>query len=228
MDLNTYSFLLSIKNPHSENCIYSVCILYDENNNSNYVISSEFNDYMKIWDFTGIQLRSFGQINENIYFIDTYYEIKQNKYYIINGNNTCVESYTFEDGKLYNRFKGIPNSWHKSVVVNEKNEQPILIESDGNGYIRMWEFHSANLIKKILSSLSLNLIGICLWNDEYLFASGNDNQIKLFNLNSGECIKSLKEHTNVVCTLEKINHPKYGECLISQGIDGKLILWSHS
>ena len=112
-----------------------------------------------------------------------------------------------------------------SAVVNETKNQHILIESDGNGYIRMWNFHTGILIKSITSSPTLNLRGICLWNDDYLFAAGNDYQVKLYDLTQGKFIKSLKGHTSTVCSIEKVVHPKYGECLISQGLDGKLKMW---
>ena len=225
-DLKTYSYLLNIQNAHSGYYIYSVSILCDEKNESNYIITSAPNDYMKVWDFTGNCLRTFGQNDESTYFIDSYYDTKGKEYYILNANSSDVKSYTFKDGKLYHKYKGIPQTWHMSAVVNETIEQNILIESDGNGYIRMWDFHSANLIKSIPSSPTLNLRGICLCNDEYLFAAGNDYQVKLFDLNNGKYIKSFKAHTSTVCSLEKIEHPKYGECLISQGLDGKLKLWA--
>ena len=39
-------------------------------------------------------------------------------------------------------------------------------------------------------------------------------------------IKIFKGHDNIVLTLKKINHPKYGECLISQGYEHDNIkLW---
>ena len=94
-----------------------------------------------------------------------------------------------------------------------------------NGYIRMWEFNTANLIKTISSTLSHNLRGIRLWNDDYLFAAGNDYQVKLFDLSEDKLVKSFKGHSNTVYSLEKIVHPKYGESLICQAIDGKLKVW---
>ena len=68
--------------------------------------------------------------------------------------------------------------------------------------------------------------GICLWNEKYLFAGANDHQIKLYDLINGKFVKLYKEHTSAVCTLEKIVHNKYGECLLSQALDGKIKIWS--
>ncbi len=224
-DVKNFQNILNIKSPHSGYYIYSVNILCDQKEGANYIITSAPNEYMKVFDFTGSLLRNFGQNDESTYFIDTYYDSKEGVYYVINANSSDVKSYVFKTGKLYHKYKGFPQTWHMSALVNETKNQQILIESDGNGYIRMWEFHTGNLIKNIPSSVSLNLRGICLWNDDYLLAAGNDYQVKLFDLSVGKFIKSFKGHTSTVCSIEKIVHPKYGECLISQGLDGKLKLW---
>ena len=224
-DISDFSCKLTIYGSHMSNHIYSVSILFEENKNMNYVITSCPNDFMKIYDFSGKLLQKFGQMDENTYFLDTYYDNKTKKYFILNGNSTDVKSYNFKDGEIYQIYKGLPLSWHMSVIIHEKNEQQILIESDGNGYIRMWEFHTANLIKCIFTNSFVNLRGVCLWNERYLFAGGSDHQIKLFDLIDSKCILSYKEHTSAVCTLDKSKSKIYGECLLSQGTDGKIKIW---
>ena len=224
-DLKTYSYVVNILNAHSGYYIYSVSILCDSKENANYVITSAPNEYMKVWDFNGKNLRSMGQNDESTYFIDTYYDSRQKKHYVINANSSDVKSYDFSTGHLYFRYKGTPQTWHMSALVNDTKDQQILIESDGNGYIRMWDFHTAALIKTISSSPTLNLRGVCLWNDDYLFSAGNDYQVKLFDLTAGKFVKSYKGHSSTVCSVAKIDHPKYGECLISHGLEGKLKIW---
>ena len=225
-NVNDFSNFLTIYSAHQSNTIYSVCILCEENENKNYVITSCTNDFMKIWDFSGKPVQKIGQMDENIYFVDTFYDVKNNKYYILSGNYSDVKSYEFKSGELYKRYRGVPQGWHMSAMVQEIKEQTILIESDGNGYVRMWEFHKANLIKSIFTNYMVNLRGICLWNDRYLFAGASDHQIKLFDIIEGKFIKCYKEHTSSVCTLEKIKSKRYGECLLSQGLDGKIKIWS--
>ena len=224
-DIKTYSYIVNIVNAHGGYYIYSVSILCDSKENANYVITSAPNEYMKIWDFNGKNIKSIGQNDESTYFIDTYYDAREKKHYIINANSSDVKSYDFSTGNLYNRYKGSPQTWHMSAVVNETKDQQILIESDGNGYIRMWDFHTGALIKSIPSCPSLNLRGVCLWNDDYLFSAGNDYQVKLFDLTNGKFVQSFKGHTSTVCSVAKIVHPKYGECLISHGLEGKLKIW---
>ena len=106
------------------------------------------------------------------------------------------------------------------------NEQIIkLIESCYDGNIRIWNFHSGELIKKIKVSDDY-LSGICLWNNEYLFVGCFDKTIKLIEMKKGIIVKSLKGHQNRVLTIKKINCPKYGDCLISKGWkDDQIKLW---
>ena len=225
-DYKQSSYILNISKAHSAFYIYSVSLLLSKNNEPNYVITSASNDKMKIWDFQGNYLRNVGQDTDNTYFIDVYYNKSKKKHYLINANSVDVKSYDFNTGNLFQKYKGTPQTWHMSVVINETKDGPILIESDGTGKIRMWDFNTAVLLKNIIPQNSVNLRGICLWNDRYLFAAGNDYKVKLFDLEEGKFVKSLEGHTSTVCTIEKIMHPKYGGCMISQGLDGKLKLWA--
>ena len=217
--------ILRIPNVHNNYYIYSVSLLIHNQEHQNYIITSATNEKMKIWDFNGVFLRNFGIDTESTYFIDVYYKKSTKEYFIINANNIDVKSYEFSTGNLYHRYKTTPSTWHMSAIVNDVKDKQILIESDGNGYIRLWDFNTAELLKAVYSKVSLNLRGICLWNDRYLFASGNDNQVKLFDLEEGLLIQSFKGHTSTVCTIEKINHPLYGECMLSQALEGKIKLW---
>ena len=65
-----------------------------------------------------------------------------------------------------------------------------------------------------------------MWNNDYFFVGSSDKIIKLVEINTGEIIDNLYGHNNEVLSIQKIIHPKYGECLISQGIGNEYIkLW---
>ena len=134
----------------------------------------------------------------------------------------------FSDGELYRRYKAKPTGWHMSATVLQIQDKIILVESDGYGFIRLWGFDTGNLIKSISSGVFINLRGICLWNENYLFAASNDQQIKLFDLYKGKAYKSYKEHIGIVCSLEKIENSQYGQCLLSHGSDGKIKIWGYN
>ena len=70
------------------------------------------------------------------------------------------------------------------------------------------------------------LRGICLWDSNYLYVGCDDKTIKLIHLKNHKVEKVLKEHNKEILTIKKIVHPKFGECLVSQGWDNDQIkLW---
>ena len=225
---NVNNFLCQtwIKSVYMTKNIFSACLLLNEYSSHSYIVTSCVNDFMKLFDLSGKYKFSFGCKDINTFFVNSYFDIKNKKYYVINGNGIDVRSYNAKDGQLYNRYQGLPRSFHTGAVIYETKTEIILVEIDGNGYIRMWNFHTAELIKAIFTSSFLNLRGICLWNYKYLIVGANDHQIKIVDIKQGKISKSFKEHTATICTLEKINSKLYGECLLSQGMDGTIKLWS--
>lgn len=225
-NLKTFIPEILIKYPYLRKNIFSACLLIDEHFGRNYVIASCPNDFMKLYDSNGKYRLSFGISDGNTFFINSYFDIKTKKYYIINGNANDVRSYNVKNGQLYQRYQGFPRCFHTGSVIFESKTETTLIEIDGNGYIRLWNFHNANLIKTIYINAFINLRGICLWNYKYIIVGGNDHQIKVIDLKHGKIIKTYKEHTATICTIEKINSKVYGECLLSQALDGTIKLWS--
>ena len=184
------------------------------------LIGDEY-DLIKVFDFNGDKIKEIKEQN-NIYFIDTYYDKTLSKNYIIIGNECDIKTYDYNENKLYHKYEDIYS--HKSIIINDKEKIIKLIDSSDSGYISIWNFHSGELLKEILIN-DANICGICLWNNEYLFVGCDANEsyssIKLVNLTKSKVVKVLE--TNSFVTIKKIKHPKYGECLISQGLWGAQI-----
>ena len=114
---------------------------------------------------------------------------------------------------------------HDSIIVDNSKEMIKLIESSGDGFVRIWKFHTGELLNKIHIGKN-ELRGLCLWNSNYLFVGCTDNSIKLVELKNGIIIKSLTGLNNEVCTIKKIVHPTFGECILTQGWENDQIkLW---
>ena len=222
---DNWANIISIPGASNGNYIYSVSILSDKVEKKNFIISSCPCEYMKVWDFTGKYLREFGTNTDSTYFVDTWYYNKNDTYYIINANSVDVKSYNFKTGLLYKTYKTTPSNWHMSAIVNQLPDLVQLIESDGSGTVRIWDFNTAALLKAIPLVLGHNLRGICLWNDKYLLGAGSDCNIKLFDLKAGTYLKEFKAHSKTACSIQKIVHPQFGECFITHALDGKLKMW---
>ena len=227
-DIKKWECILNITEVNKEGYLLSSCFLSE--NNQIYIITSNSNyeddsEPIKIFDFNGNEIKEIKNSCEETYFIDTYYDNILSKNYIITGNKNYVKSYDFINNEIYHKYYDNDNGGHGSLIINSNEEIIKLIDSCDDGNIRIWNFHSGLLLNKIEVTKKC-LYSLCLWNNNYLFVGCSDKSIKLIELNNNIIIKSLIGHNEVVLTIKKINHPQYGESLISQGAgDDQIKLW---
>ncbi len=227
-DYNNLECLTDINSIYESGYLFSSCFLYD--NNKLYIIASNYsesNDVLKVYDLSGNFIKEINDSYGSTNYIDTFNDTKTGKNYIITGNIGCVKSYDFSRNKLYKIYSEEDYNDHCSVVINCNmyNKMIRLIESSGDGIIRIWNFHSGILLKRILI-YNKRLLGLCLWSDNYIFVGCEDKSIKLIDLKNEEIINNLIGNNDAVLNIKKIKHPKFGDCLISQGFKNNQIkLW---
>ena len=227
-NINNWECLCSINNIYKEGLLFP-CFL--NNDSENFIITSNNNynnecEFFKVFDLLGNLKKEINYTNINTCYIDSYYDDKLKKAFIITGNNGFSMSYEFYQNKLYNKYIDRGSSLHLSLIVNNNEEITKLIDSSEDGIIRLWNFHSGELLNKIKVS-TYGITDICLWNTEYLFVA-QDKNIKLLKINIGNIdkIKELVGHNKIVAAIKKFSHPLYGECLISQGeLNDGIKLW---
>ena len=203
--------MVNFHNVNYKGYLYSAYFL--EDNQELYIITSNCNnnESIKIYDFEENIIKELNDSNNNTVLIINYYDNKYYKNYIIAGNIGSVISYDYNKNKIYHEYDDnydySNSNRHYSVVINENNEKMRLIESCDDGNIRIWDFHSAKLLKKINFGDKV-LFNICLWNNNYLFIGGFKS-IKLVDLNNEKTIKKLINNYSEVINLKKIIHPTY-------------------
>ena len=201
---------------YNESNLLSACIL--NNNNQNYIIpTNNFRESIKIYDFTGTKRKEIDSC-DRAYIIESY------KNYILTGNENFVKSYDFNEGKIYRKYYDNDEfNTHLSMIIYDNKKNVKLIESNTGGYVRIWNFHTGKLIKKIKIS-NVPLYGIFLWNLEFLFVGSYSGKVLLINLKNGkiEQILDTKSYSKVN-KVKKISHSKIGEYLITN--NDSLILW---
>ena len=226
-NINDIKCLLSIKYIYATGNI-SACFIKE--NDQDYIVTSNSNypsnpEPIKVFDFYGDQKKEIKYSNDNAFSIESYYDQKLSNNYIITGNRGYVKSYDYDKNKKYKKYYDSDNKSHKSIIIYNSNDIVKMVESSYDGNIRLWNFHTGELLNKI--NISDNaLYGICMWNDEYLFVGCEDKEIKLIDLNKGIITKNLIGHNSEVLTLKKIFIPQIGNILISQGWhEDKIKLW---
>ena len=202
--------------------ILSACFL--SNKDCNYIITCNCFLYnIIVIDFEGNKIKEINKSNNYTIFIDLYFDIKYNKYYIITGNKNNIKSYDYDKNELYNTYSDNFSSHHRSAVVYNDNEIIKIIFGCEEGYIRIFNFHNGILLNKI--NINEALIGICLWNKNYLFVGSKNRIMKLVDLKKEKIVKNIESHNHWVCSIKKTVNLIYGECLITEGLDNKIKLW---
>ena len=234
--------LLNINHINKKGQLLSACFL--NHKNQIYILTSNksFGDSepIKVYDFLGNKIKEIRNSNYKTFILESYYDIKLNKNFIIAGNVGSIKSYDYSSNKIYHKYdnnkrpyisviinvSGFENgAWCKPQNINKNKEIIKLIGSSYEGIIRIWNFHSGELLRRIASSAN-KIYGMCLWNNVYLFVGCYDKTIKLVDLKNGKIIKNLTGHTSDVLTIKKIKHPLYGECLISQSLSKDMLkIW---
>ena len=225
---NDFQCLFNVKDINKQGELLSACLLM--NNDEINVISSNDSweaesEPIKVYDIEGHKIKEINEFFEPTYFIDSYYDKQLCKNYLITGHRGFVISYDYDKNKIYHKYYDKDNRPHCSIIIYNKDDIIKLIDSCDDGNIRIWNFHTGTHLNRIRVNNEY-IFGICLWDEDYLFVGCKDKIIKLIDLNNGIIIKDLYGHKNNVIAVKKINHPKYGDCLISQGVGcDEIKLW---
>jgi hypothetical protein len=228
-DCKDFSNILTLNDCHNSTYMYSGLIIFDTLSPENpFVITSAPNENLKVWDFEKKLVKTIESLRDYTYFLNVWYDDRnnENNIYIINANGKDVKIYNYRSGKLLKSFNLLTQSiWHMSACVRIFEDIPCLFESDGNGNFNVWDIDSGTCKKKI-NVKSCCLRGICIWDDEYAIVASSDKCAKIINYKNQLVEGQIDGHNNVVCSIEKIFHPLFGESIITGSIDGKIKIYS--
>ena len=227
-NVKNWECIIHFNNIYNDGVLYSACLLNENNNlyiiisNCNYFGDSEL---IKIFDFNSNKIKEINESNDATLIIDIFYDNINSKKYIITGNKNYLKSFDYDKNILYHKYYEKKNGVHINFIIDNKKDITKLIESGEDGNLRIWNFHFGILLNKIKVSQKC-LYEICFLNENYLFVGSEDKTIKMINLINNKVIKTLTGHNNYITAIRKIKHLKYGECLISQGLESDQIkLW---
>jgi WD40 repeat protein len=214
---HNWECLLNLKQIYYKGFLFSACFLHLNNDifiitsNNNTKITEDFSEPIKIYDISGNFIKEVEESYLKSFFIESYLD------YIITGNNGYLKSYNFQENKTYQIYRDkTDNSFYSNVNTIKDKDVIKIIEFYVGGLIRIWNFHLGILLNKI--KLDHAIFGNCLWNKEYILVGCYNGTIELIELKSGKKYGIYEGHNCTVINVNKIIHPLYGECIISQGI----------
>ena len=232
-NINNWTCLLDLTEVNERGLLFSANFLKDDKSKIYIISSNAFQspEPIKIYDLKGNKINEISDSKDITYSIDAYYEFDENgellDIYIITANLGYIKSFNYLKNKLYYKYGDNDFKGHGSFIIYIDNFKIVkLIESNFNGFLKIWKFHSGILLNNIKIDNSC-LYGICLLNEEYLLIGCRDKSIKIFEMKNLKVIKELRGHDNRVLTIRKIFHPLYKECIFSQGFEFEEIkLWT--
>ena len=119
-NFHNWECLSNIINVNNSGLLFSGSFLNYQN--KKYIITSNLDwkhipEPIKIFDFNGIKIKEINNSNNNTLFIDTFYDYKSSKIYIIASSENYIKSYDYNDNKLYKIYYESNNGNHKSFIL---------------------------------------------------------------------------------------------------------------
>ena len=248
-NFSDFSLIYEFKKIYTKGSLHAGCFLNEDQHiyilTGNHRFNGKKAAPIKVYDLNGNKIKDIKDSNDNSFFISIYYDDNLNKKFILAGFPEYVKAYDYKKNMVYRTYKDIYNGFNRNVIINKSEDIIKLIQSSSDGYIRIWDFHKAELIleleicpireSKIPYSCDGGLYGICLWNNDYLFV-GTSEEMKLINIKIGKIISNIKykkykdfdSNYESLISIKKIKHPKFGECLISKTLCSTNIqIWSN-
>ena len=223
--------------------IYSCLLVFAENNenvsnnNEGYIITSTYgisDDNEK----SGTKIYSMennGEFvnyisntnNSSVYYLLSWYNKKNNKYYIIEFSYMKIFINSLLENEMYAELTQEQKLSHYSGFVYEIDEEKCyLYSSSKNGFINVWDLYNKQLINNINVNGSI-LCHMIQWDEKYaIVADYNCKSFKIIDIQSFSVVKDVNgSHSKEVKTIKKIKHPLYGDSLLSAGNDYTIKLW---
>ena len=233
-DINNNYNIKTIIDTNCKKNIFSCLLIFPENLTDGYIITSTYNDTgkdedsaTKLYSFNDAQIIKYIKNTSNIiiYYLLSWYNKKNNKYYIIQFSSKKIIINNLLEDELYLELNHEPENNNHNGFIYIKDNNDYLCSSAGNGYINIWDLHNKKIFK-IINTNGSKLINIIEWNKKYIIIADFTKSFKIIDIEDSAIYKVNPVHKEQVFYIKKLNHPKYGESLLSLDVFGSMKLWT--
>ena len=220
----------------------TACCTYFTREDEFIIVTSENKASVKIFDFDK-NLILVDRADCCVEIVDVFYDLKNKRNYVCYGEfhpnqiRVCDITYNYSLYRIFSEESDNQITFDIKVrrLSNRSgNGDDIeLIESvvyNKDGWIRIWNFTSGDLVRKI--TLKFPIRGIEIISDGFICAGESSYErnkgvaIYVIDVDTGEIVESLKEHKYYISTLIKLSEvDNYGDMLVSLGGDRKIVVW---
>ena len=194
--------------------IYSCLLIFPHINNDNYIITSSLNksgndndSATKIYSLNnGKFIKYIKNTNNNvIYYLLSWYNKINNKYYIIQFSNEKIIINNLLEDELYSELRHENEESYYSGCIYNKDNNDYLCTSSYNGYINIWDLYNQNIFK-VINTNGCKLAHIIEWNKKYIIVADiNNKSFKIIGIDDGSIFNINPEHKKEMACVKKIN-----------------------
>ena len=232
---DNYNIKYQIDTQYGHN-IYSCLLIFPHNLNDNYIITSTYyesdnidNSSTKVYSLNNNKYIKYIENTNNlaVYYLLSWYNKKNNKYYLIQFSYKKIIINNFIEDELYTELVKEPEDNHFSGFIYNKDDNDYLYASSSIGYINIWDLYNKKIFKVIYIN-NCKLAHIIQWNNKFiLVADYNNKSFKIVDIEKYKFISDINgQHIDKVVCVKKLYHPVYGESLLSAGRDKTIKLWT--
>lgn len=219
-DISSFKKILTVKNIYQfGSTLYYSCFIYNENKIAILTCCCDEPNEIKILELDG-KISTFPNTNISTTFIENFKDLNSNLTYVVTCHKRFMRSYIYNTKALYKQYEENGNntiddktSFREILIYNDVELK--LISSDDNGFIKVWNFHSGQLLKKI-SCLMKKCISLTLWNSRYLICSIINDFIEIIDLRENKIISIISKFKCLGVSIVAVKLADYGNCLIGQ------------
>ena len=152
---------------------------------------------------------------------------EDNKLYIIQMGSNIISIYNLEENKIQDKLENEKDECDYTYgYIYEKDNKTFLCCSSLNGNIYIWDLNNKSLFKEIPIKNS-QLSYIIQWNSKYTIVADIKKSFRVVDIEEGKIIFETKEENSGISSyIKKVNHPIYGESLLTAGPNNLLKLWT--
>jgi len=218
---NNYNIKYKIYNSNTD--IFSCLLVFPKNSNDNYIVTNS-----RIISLNnGYLIRLIKNYFFCIYYLLSWFNKKNNKYYVIQLGHGKILIYNLLENELYTEFQKESNIDHYSGFIYSKDNKDYLYSSSSNGFINIWDLYDKKLFN-VIDTKNCRLHHIIEWNNKYIIAADfNNKSFKIIDRRVNKVVSNITgQHYGHIICIKKLYHPIYGESLLTAGDDVSIKLWT--
>lgn len=214
----------------SDNLISGVIIFEKDSNCFNIAVTTGSNEEDRVFNSEGKLVRKLNDtIEDSNSYLDIYTDSKLNQEVLLKANNNYLSVVDHTIGKQLKKFSdGSYLNYIMVLAVEPTKDKPLLISSSDDGCVRVWDYTSLNMIKKVKANWEVTWISyMLLWSDDSILIGSEQGSLCCFNyvkMSADINLVKLGLGENSITNLSKLSTAESGECLVVRNTDSLYIL----